>query len=199
MVDSWPELPRDIADLIGLPKEGRSVEFKGATAWSGVRERAIKTALAMSNLPDGGWMVFGVEEDPPGQWRPVGMPAGLVETFVPDEINDQLRRFAEPPFPVEVLRGTMGGNLFVVIRVPPFEELPTVCKRNGAELREGAIYTRSIHKPETIEVRSQTEMREIIERAVDIGIRRMRGRFPELFQDNAADRERFRRERGAFE
>ncbi len=127
------------------------------------------------------------------------MPPELVGTFVPDDINDQLRRYADPPFSVEVMRGTVQGPLFVVIRVPPFRELPTICKRDGTEMREGAIYTRSIHKPETIEVRSQSEMREIVERAVDIGIRCMRGRFPELFEDNAADRERFRRERGAFE
>lgn len=199
MADAWPELSHELASLIDLPVEGRSVEFKRGVSWTESRERVIKTALGMSNLPDGGWIIFGVEERSRGQFVATGMSPQLVETFVPDDINDQLRRYADPPFSVEVVRGMVRDKHFVVLRIPPFREFPTICKRDGNELREGAIYTRSIHKPETVEVRSQSEMREIVERAIDIGIRRMRGRFPELFENVESDNERFRRERGAFE
>jgi hypothetical protein len=53
-----------------------------------------------------------------------------------------------------------------------FDEIPVVCRRNGVGLRQGAVYTRSYRMPETCEVPSQTEMREIIEMATDKGVRR---------------------------
>jgi hypothetical protein len=61
----------------------------------------------------------------------------------------------------------------VIIQVRPFEEIPVICKRQGLEgLRDGAIYTRARKKHETIEVPSQTEMREILDRASSHGVSR---------------------------
>jgi len=64
----------------------------------------------------------------------------------------------------------------VAITVHEFEEVPVICRRSynhGAKtiLRDGALYVRGRGKPESIEVPSQTEMRELLNAAVDKGIR----------------------------
>jgi hypothetical protein len=63
----------------------------------------------------------------------------------------------------------------VFINVAEFDELPIICKKEYPEiLRRGAIYVRSKRgKPETIEVPTEVEMREIIEMAVDKGNRKL--------------------------
>ena len=56
-------------------------------------------------------------------------------------------------------------------------QLPVVCKKGGPEnLKRGALFTRSKSKYETAQVKSQTEMREILDLAVDKEIRRLRSR-----------------------
>src|SRR5262249_46564787 len=50
--------------------------------------------------------------------------------------------------------------------------LPVICKKDGLEkLRRGAIYTRSRRLPETVEVPSQAEMRELLDLAIEKGSR----------------------------
>ncbi len=56
-----------------------------------------------------------------------------------------------------------GGSLSV--EVMGFRELPVVCTKGSGPLRQGAIYTRSTEKFETVVVQSQTEMREMLDRA----------------------------------
>src|SRR6202044_3763764 len=57
---------------------------------------------------------------------------------------------------------------FCILRVSEFAELPVVCKKDGIEkLRRGATYIRSRRIPETVEVPSQVEMREILDLAVE--------------------------------
>src|SRR5690606_31877902 len=122
-------------------------------------------------------------------------------TYLADHVNDRLRQYAEPPFSVTVNKGRVDDRLFVVVGVPPFAEFPILCRRDagpGSALREGAIYTRSVHTPETTEVRALAEMREILQRAIRIGIGRMREQYPSLF-DSPGATERFDTERGAFQ
>jgi predicted HTH transcriptional regulator len=193
---------RDLQALIDEPREVRSVEYKGPVSWQTAQLKIIKTVLAMSNLQDGGYIVIGVAQGDDGVLRPGGLSQADLESYREDDINDQIRRYADPPFSVQLTKGPHAARLFVVLRVPPFGELPTICRRDAgpaSELREGAIYTRSIHKPETVEVRSQNEMREIVQRAVDLEIRSLIARFPALGDRSATVHEAFRRERGLFD
>jgi predicted HTH transcriptional regulator len=196
------DLPTELQALILRPRETRAVEYKASMSWGEARQKVVKTALAMANLDDGGYIVFGVSEPGRGQFEPAGMSEVDYESFIPDEVNDQIRLYADPPFAVSVYHGTMDSRLFLVIAIPPFADLPIICRRDGgtnSELREGAIYTRSIHKPETTEIRSVAEMRELLDRAVDVQVARLRRRLPGLLEPPADDRELFHRERGRFE
>lgn len=182
--------------------ETRSVEYKGGMLWSEAWLKLIRAALGFSNIPDGGWVVFGVREESKGVFQADGLSEEQYKSFRPDDMNDKINRYADPAFSVSVTKGALGGRRFVIVRVLPFAELPTICKRNGGsnnELRQGAIYTRSIHKPETVEVCTQAEMREIVERAVTIGVQKLRTRFPQLLATDDDIKVRFREERGGWD
>jgi hypothetical protein len=87
---------------------------------------------------------------------------------------------------------TFRGRKFVVIRVYQFDDIPILCAKDYNEpgkapvLRRGACYVRARHKPETSEIPSEEEMRELLELAIDKGVRKLvtraqnAGLFPTL-------------------
>jgi len=65
---------------------------------------------------------------------------------------------------------------FVVLTIHEFDDLPVLCSRDANAhgdviLRKGALYVRGHGKPETSEVASQTQMREVLDLAIDKGVR----------------------------
>jgi len=72
------------------------------------------------------------------------------------------------------------GRRFVELEVHEFDELPILCKTTYMErpptqqviLREGACYVRRRGKPETSEIPTQSEMRELLDLAIEKGVRR---------------------------
>jgi hypothetical protein len=127
----------------------------------------------MANLLDGGAIVIGVEEKTPGKFSKSGMTTQDLKAYSQDQLQSDVNLFADPY--VDLLVSTHEspkGTEFVIIQVRPFDTIPVICKRDGLEgLRNGALYTRARKKHETIEVPSQTEMREIVERAVRLGLK----------------------------
>jgi len=125
----------------------------------------------MANCRDGGTIMVGVWESG-GLFETKGMTSADLATYDSDQIQEAINQHADPYVRSEVHRIPVDGKTFVAIVVHEFDEVPVICKKDGRELRRGAIYTRSYQKPETCEVRSQTEMREILELAVDKGVER---------------------------
>jgi hypothetical protein len=85
------------------------------------------------------------------------------------------------------------GRRFVILQIHEFAEIPVLCTqefhptdRKGAApiLRRGVCYVRSRKKPETSEVPSEEEMRELLELAIDKGVRKFleRAQKAGLFQ-----------------
>lgn len=130
--------------------------------------------MAMANIPDGGVMIFGVDEISHGYFEPRGMDTGDADSFTLDDIQDYVNGYADPFVELTVERVDYDGKLFVVIQIREFEDLPVVCKKNGQDLVRGAIYTRPRRKFESVPVPSQTEMREILETAIGKRIRKYR-------------------------
>jgi hypothetical protein len=121
----------------------------------------------MSNLPDGGWIVIGVNEEPPGEFKPVGLALSDIATFQQDHVQSHVNDYADPyvELTLSLLKLDEVGT-FAVLTIAPFDRVPVICKKDGPEgLRAGAVYTRARKKHETIEIPSQTEMREILSRA----------------------------------
>lgn len=167
---------QELAAQILHGREERNLEYKSSLNWTdpSAKAKIAKAAMGMANIPDGGFIIVGVERD----GTPNGMPEGDFASFEQDPVQEFVNEFADPYVELTVKADHLDGyGNFVVIQVQQFGELPVVCKKTGADgLRRGAIYTRSRRKHETAEVGSQSEMREILNRAVDAQIMRLRVR-----------------------
>jgi len=136
------------------------------------KAKITRAVLAMSNKRDGGAIVIGMQELKDKQFDPVGLSSSEVHTFNHDIMADHIRQYADPYVDFTVRTIKCDGKQFIVIQVKEFDEIPVICKRDGTDLRNGAMYTRSRTKNESAEVSSQSEMRDIMEMAVDKGVRK---------------------------
>lgn len=164
-------MSEEIGALIGLGREDRSLECKESQPWDELKSKIAKTALGMANIRDGGTIIVGVSQRS-GSLVAQGMSQEHINTYDVDKVQSYVNRFADPYVRLEMYIVPRDSQSFVAIVVHEFDEIPVVCRRNGVGLRQGAVYTRSYRMPETCEVPSQTEMREIIEIATDKGVRR---------------------------
>ena len=81
---------------------------------------------------------------------------------------DQIARYADPSvnFELEVIE--YNGNSYIVLEVEVFSDIPVLCKRAYADvLRDGACYVRTRRKPETTEIPTQADMRDLLELAAE--------------------------------
>lgn len=159
-----------VARLVEHGREERFLEYKASAPWDGLRQKIAKTALGMSNIKGGGTILIGVAKKGE-QYVPEGMQDEHTSTYVVDEVRRYVDRFADPYVRLDVQEVRFDGKKYLVVTVHEFDQLPVICKRDyNRFMRQGAIYTRSIHVPETCEIRSQNEMREIVAMAVEKGI-----------------------------
>lgn len=162
-------------DLTQLAKERRNLEFKRSTPWgsSDFKAKIVKSILAFSNVRDGGAIVIGVERQADQTYTFKGISQEHLSTYSEDHISSIVAEYADPYAKFILEKAEVDGNTYLIILVSEFDEIPVICKRDGASnLRKGAIYTRTYRIPESAEVPSQTELREILEMAIDKGIRK---------------------------
>jgi len=163
---------------IEFGRERSGIEFKSA----GRRDdknflaRVVRAVLGMSNRRDGGYVIVGVEETE-GALVPQGLSPDDLRTWTPDHVGDAFAVYADPSVQFTVTTPSIGAKAFVVIRVEEFAEMPVLCKKGynrGQDviLREGACYIRSRRKPETVEVSTIADMRDLLELATDKALRR---------------------------
>lgn len=162
----------ELVSLIELGREDRSLEYKESRPWNDLKDKIAKTALGMANIRDGGTIIKGVSERS-GRPVPEGMTESDLKTYDEDNVRAYVNSFADPYVRLEMYTVPRNGQEFITIVVHEFDEIPIICKkeRSGVGLRRGAVYTRSYRMPETCEVPSQTEMREIIDMATDKEVR----------------------------
>jgi predicted HTH transcriptional regulator len=156
------------------------VEFKGA--WVRTDKlfltRVVRAILGMANRRDGGLVIIGVEELT--RPEPVGLSDEQAESWLNyDDVSPSVNEYASPCVRFEPKLRTFWGKKFVFIRVHQFDDIPILCAKDYNEpgrpapvLRRGACYVRARHKPETSEIPSEEEMRELLELAIDIGVRK---------------------------
>jgi len=194
-----------LLELIYHGREERNLEYKRSISWQepATKAKIAKSAIAMANLRDGGAIIIGVEKKGEA-YNPIGMKQGHVESFKQDDVMDYVNeKYADPYVELTVTQVSENNKWFVAIQVHEFGQLPIICKNDGLEnLKRGAIFTRSRVKYETAQVRSQTEMREILDLAVDKEIRRLRSRglvsFVEVPSPSYTDKQAFERQRGGL-
>lgn len=169
--------PAELNELVSLGAEQSGVEFKGpcALADKPQRDKILRAMLAMANHRDGGLVIVGVDESGTGLLQ-TGLTPEQLATWTRDLVGDAIAAYADPPidFDVELVRA--GERAFVILRIRQFSDVPVVCKRNGAQaqgklvLREGACYVRPRRKPESVEVPTAADMRDLLDLAIDRGV-----------------------------
>jgi predicted HTH transcriptional regulator len=161
----------ELKSLINLGRESRSIEYKQSYNWSNSEHKAklTKAILGLSNIKDGGFVILGVE---PQTHEPVGMPEEDFNKIDSDALLAHVNNYADPYTDFIVYKYKKENKLFVIIEVFEFELIPVICKKDyTGVLQKGNIYTRPRRIPETAAIPSQTEMREIIDIAIEKGIR----------------------------
>ena len=89
----------------------------------------------------------------------------------PDSLSDQVANYADPSAGFTLEKLEYEGNPYVVIEVEEFSDVPVLCKRDYADvLREGACYVRPRRKPETTEIPTQADMRDLLDLAIEKGV-----------------------------
>lgn len=156
-------------------QETRSVEFKESQPWDTLKHKIIRTALAMGNLRAGGIIVVGVSERN-GEWFLSGIAPEHLGTYGTDMITAQVNSFASPPLDLEiVLAENAAGLPFLVIQVKPFVSSPIVCRQSGGGrlLECGRVYVRPLDMAQTVAVRDENDIRELLELAAENQARRI--------------------------
>jgi predicted HTH transcriptional regulator len=165
----------DIEALLTGAEETDVLEFKAAVSWD--RNLFVKDILAMANVIDGGRIVVGVED---GTFTRQGLTPEQIATYEIGEMRDGIAPFADPRvvFRMETVADA-ADRRFVVIEVSAFEEVPVICRRDGADVRAGVIYFRSrTRRPESAAVANSSDMRDLVERSAALSARRLARRIP---------------------
>jgi predicted HTH transcriptional regulator len=156
--------------LLDGAEETDTLEFKGPMAWD--RKSLVKDILAMANVIDGGLIIVGVEDV---TYRRLGLSDAEVDTFDIEVMRDQIAPFADPrvTFRCGIVADARGLR-YAVIEVSPFDDLPVICRRDGADVEAGTIYFRTRRgRARSARVDSSSDMRDIIERAAVSSARRL--------------------------
>ncbi|HEY1607557.1 MAG TPA: ATP-binding protein [Allosphingosinicella sp.] len=162
---------QELEALLTGAEETDTLEFKGAVAWD--RSLFVKDILAMANVIDGGRIVVGVEDK---NFERAGLTDEQLASYTIDQMRDGIAPFADPRvvFRIEKVSDTAERN-YVVIEVSPFEDVPVICHRDGADVTAGTIYFRSrTRRPESAPIASSADMRDMVERAAALSLRRLR-------------------------
>jgi hypothetical protein len=160
---------------LGLGNEARGLELKGPGPRSDkhLLAKVARAALSLGNLRDGGHVIIGIGDEDPATLGPGLGEDDLASWIAYDDLARNLANYADPPLKFNVAGVELSsGAKVAVIEVFEFTDIPHFCaKEREGVLREGALYVRPRKVPETSEVASPVEMREIVELATEKALR----------------------------
>lgn len=168
----------DVAELEAMLASGyedRAVEYKGA----GLRTdrqyfaKVARAALSMGNRRDGGFVVIGIDDKDPASLGPGLSDEQLASWTDYDHVARALAEYADPPLHFALATLTLSSDARVaLIQVSEFSDIPHLCARAyEQDLRRGALYVRTRKLPETAEVASSVEMRDVLDLATQKALR----------------------------
>jgi len=125
-----------------------------------------------------------------------------------DEVTASLNAYADPFVLVDVERVDYEGKSFIAIRVHEFAEVPVRARKDSPAksggrlvIRQGGCYVRPRLKPASVEVLTQTEMRELLDAAADKMLRRFLARASAAgvaFGSSESDAQKYEKQLGGF-
>lgn len=170
-----------LEELLARGHEATGVEFKGADPRTDtlLQAKVVRAAMGMSNLRDGGFVIIGVKEEN-SVLSAIGLTNEQLGTWRHDDTATTFSSYADPSIEFETDVLSYKGTKLVVLHIQQFRESPVLCKKQLSvagrqELREGACYVRSRRKPETSEVSTQEDMRDLLDLALDRALRKWVG------------------------
>lgn len=173
----------ELETLLNRGYETNGVEFKGAGKRTdfGFLAKVIPAIIDMANRRDGGVVVIGVDFR---ALDPVGLESDQLDTWGYDNVSTSVNQYANPSVSFELGTNLLTGKKLVVMEADEFANIPILCARDAHPpnvkstliLRREACYVRSRHKPETSEIPSEEEMRDLLELAIDKGVKKFAAR-----------------------
>jgi hypothetical protein len=165
----------EIEDNLKFGYEGRGVELKGAGLRTDAHlfAKVARAALGLGNLRDGGHVIIGVADGEPDKLLPGLSEEDLASWLAYDDVARKLAEYADPPLEFDITGNELSSGVTVaVIQVFEFADLPHLCAKDYPDvLRKGALYVRPRKVPETSEIASHVEMRDIIDLATEKSLR----------------------------
>jgi hypothetical protein len=165
----------ELHDALVVGNETRGFEFKtnGARTDGRFFAKVARAALSMGNLRDGGYVVIGIDDARPQDMLPGLNEAELASWLAYDDVASRLAEYSDPPVEFEVAGFSLSsGSQVAAIGVGEFLDIPHLCARDfSGVLRKGALYVRSRRMPQSAEVASSVEMREILDLAAEKRLR----------------------------
>jgi hypothetical protein len=164
----------ELEAALRLGHETRGFELKGP----GLPEKpflakVVRAALSMGNLRDGGFVVIGIDDANPEAMLPGLSEDQLAAWLDYDTVASRMAEYADPPLRFDVAPFTLSsGASAAVLEVHEFSDVPHLCAKSlEPTLREGALYVRPRKMPQTAEIPSSTEMREVLDLAAEKRLR----------------------------
>jgi hypothetical protein len=166
----------------GYELRGFEVKGPGPRTDTHLFAKVTRAALSMGNLRDGGHVVIGIDDGDLPAMLP-GLDADdLASWLEPDHVARTVAEYADPPLHLQIASVCLSNGVAVaVIQVFEFADIPHLCakgyqaKTSGPTerevLRKGALYVRPRKLPETSEVASSVDMRDIIHLATEKALR----------------------------
>lgn len=163
---------RQLAEILAAGAEQFGVEFKGPGKLDGrLKAQLVRAVLGFANRRDGGVVVIGVAESG-GGCEIKGLTAAELGMWTPDAVADTVAAYAAPSVSLTVSTNVVNGKSVVVIRVAEFADVPVLCRKSYDDvLGEGQLYVRGRRKPETTPVRTEADMRDLLELAIEKRLR----------------------------
>jgi hypothetical protein len=164
----------EIEAVLARDYELRGFEIKGPgpRTDSQLFARVARACLGLGNLRDGGHVAIGIADDQSAAMRP-GLEKSDLESWSYDDLSRKLAEYADPPLRFDLAtRRLSSGVDVVVVQVFEFDGTPHICAKDYPDvLRRGALYVRSRRVPETSEVPSAVDMRDLLDLATEKALR----------------------------
>ena len=164
----------EFAAILAMGHEVTGTEFKGPGPISGRQlfAQVTKAVLGMANRRDGGRVVVGVEDNG-GNLNPVGLTSPDLATWKYDDVAAKLAEYADPSVSFDLKIERHNGKDYVILYIGEFDDIPVLCKKDYQDvLRKGACYVRPRRKPETTEIPTQEDMRDLLDLAAEKRLRK---------------------------
>lgn len=166
---------RDVEESLRLGRESRSFEVKGpgSTSDKAYVARVVRAVMAMGNLRDGGQICLGVADDRMAAMQPGLSTTQVAEWMDYDNVADQVTKYSDPPvaFHLQQFRLSSAAEV-VIIDVEEFDIDLHICRRDfQGVLQAGQTYVRPRGKPQSSNVPSLVDMRDLHALAIDKGVR----------------------------